>query len=201
MNGRNFNPAYYEALSKAPGISLPAARTWSILLTSANHGTVGPVGSTFPHAGEKHERVQVIEIVEAGAPPAPGVDLAGLVVVGIDWSSDFLAEVRANGLEEAAGLVDAAAEGSLRSATAAAIRALKSTTPTATNTAGAVPSQDFALRSRVADLLRLLEFATIETPSPGDADQAKKAMRDVKRMLDVAPPFVGRSNQEKGGAQ
>lgn len=54
-------------------------RSWSILLTSANHGTVGPVGSTFPHAGEKHERVQVMEIVEAGAPPAPGVDLAGLV--------------------------------------------------------------------------------------------------------------------------
>lgn len=54
-------------------------RSWSILLTSANHGTVGPLGSTFPHAGEKHERVHVMEIVEAGAPPAPGVDLAGLV--------------------------------------------------------------------------------------------------------------------------
>jgi len=54
-------------------------RSWSILLTSANHGTVGPVGSTFPHAGEHHERVRVVEIVEAGAPPSPGVDLAGLV--------------------------------------------------------------------------------------------------------------------------
>jgi len=59
-------------------------RSWSILLTSANHGTVGPVGSTFPHAGEKHERVQVVEIVEAGAPPAPGTDLGGLVRVTID---------------------------------------------------------------------------------------------------------------------
>jgi len=56
-----------------------AQRSWSILLTSANHGTVGPVGSTFPHAGEHHERVVVTELVEAGAPPAPGVDLAGLV--------------------------------------------------------------------------------------------------------------------------
>ena len=56
-----------------------APRSWAILLTSANHGTVGPVGSTFPHAGEQHERVQVMEIVEAGAPPAPGVDLGGLV--------------------------------------------------------------------------------------------------------------------------
>ena len=54
-------------------------RSWSLLLTSENHGAVGPLGSTFPHAGEKHERVQVVEIVAAGVPPAPGVDLAGLV--------------------------------------------------------------------------------------------------------------------------
>ncbi|WP_306393439.1 hypothetical protein [Telluria beijingensis] len=138
----NHNPAYFDALANSRGIALPAARTWSILLTSANHGTVGPIGSTFPHAGEKHERVQVMEIVEAGAPPAPGADLAGLVRVGIDWSTDFLAEVRAHALEEAAGLVDAATEGSLRSATSAAIRALKGVTPTATNTAGAVPEGD-----------------------------------------------------------
>lgn len=58
------------------------SRTWSILLTSANHGTVGPAGAAFPHAGEHHERVQVVEIVAAGAPPAPGVDLAGLVRFG-----------------------------------------------------------------------------------------------------------------------
>jgi len=59
-------------------------RTWALLLTSENHGTVGPVGSTFPHAGEKHERVQVMEIVEAGAAPAPGTDLGGLVRITID---------------------------------------------------------------------------------------------------------------------
>ena len=59
-------------------------RSWSILLTSANHGTVGPVGSTFSHAGEHHERVQVMEIVEAGSSPAPDVDLAGLVRITID---------------------------------------------------------------------------------------------------------------------
>lgn len=47
-------------------------RRWSILLTSANHGTVGPLGSTFAHAGEKHERVDVIEVVANGAAPAPG---------------------------------------------------------------------------------------------------------------------------------
>jgi len=58
-------------------------RYWSLLLTSENHGAVGPAGSTFPHAGEKHERVVVMEIVEAGSPPAPGVDLAGLVVLNL----------------------------------------------------------------------------------------------------------------------
>jgi len=57
-------------------------RSWSLLLTSENHGAVGPLGSTFPHAGEKHERVQVVEIVAAGSAPAPGVDLAGLVRFG-----------------------------------------------------------------------------------------------------------------------
>jgi len=79
VNHRNPNPACFDALAKARGVQLPQARSWSILLTSANHGTVGPVGSTFPHAGEHHERVQVMEIVEAGSPPAPGVDLGGLV--------------------------------------------------------------------------------------------------------------------------
>lgn len=59
-------------------------RSWAVLLTSENHGTVGPVGCTFPWAGEKHERVQVMEIVEAGAPPAPGTDLGGLVRIAID---------------------------------------------------------------------------------------------------------------------
>lgn len=62
--------------ARAAGIE---PRIWSILLTSANHGIVGPLGSAFRHAGEHHERVQVVEIVEAGAPPAPGTDLAGLV--------------------------------------------------------------------------------------------------------------------------
>ena len=79
MNDRTLNPAYYETLAAARGIKPAPARSWSILLTSANHGAVGPLGSTFPHAGEHHERVKVVEIVEAGAPPAPGTDLTGLV--------------------------------------------------------------------------------------------------------------------------
>lgn len=55
------------------------ARTWSILLTSGNRGLAAPVGHAFGTEGEKYERVQVMEIVEAGSPPAPGVDLGGLV--------------------------------------------------------------------------------------------------------------------------
>lgn len=46
---------------------------------------------------------------------------------------------------------------------------------------------DAALRSRVADLLHLLQFARIETPTAGDAEQAEKAMNDLERML-AAPP-------------
>ena len=45
-----------------------------------------------------------------------------------------------------------------------------------------IPS-DAALRSRVADLLHLLQFARIETPTAGDAEQAEKAMNDLERML------------------
>lgn len=50
-------------------------RRWSILLTSANHGTVGPLGSTFPHAGEHHERVVVVEVPAAAGAPVDQVNL------------------------------------------------------------------------------------------------------------------------------
>jgi len=52
-----------------------AQRSWSILLTSANHGTVGPLGSTFPHAGEHHERVVVVEMPTAAGAPSDEVNL------------------------------------------------------------------------------------------------------------------------------
>ena len=52
-----------------------AARTWSILLTSENHGTVGPVGCAFPWAGEKHERVLVVEVPAAAGAPSDQVNL------------------------------------------------------------------------------------------------------------------------------
>lgn len=86
--------------STTPPQNTAAGRAWSILLTSENHGTVGPLGSTFPHAGEKHERVQVVEVVTAGAPPAPGADLAGLVCIDersalAASDSDLLEVVRA----------------------------------------------------------------------------------------------------------
>ena len=68
-------------------------RTWSLCMTSENHGTVGPAGCKFSHAPEKHERVQVVEIVAAGSPPAPGVDLSGLMRFGFcDINDDEFVE-------------------------------------------------------------------------------------------------------------
>ena len=68
-------------------------RSWSLCMNSENHGTVGPAGCKFSHAPEKHERVQVVEIVPAGSPPAPGVDLSGLMRFGFcDINDDEFVE-------------------------------------------------------------------------------------------------------------
>lgn len=70
--------AITRAAGATPSTITPAAaarRAWSILLTSANHGTVGPIGSTFPHAGEKHERVVVVEVPAAAGAPSDEVNL------------------------------------------------------------------------------------------------------------------------------
>jgi len=77
-------------------------RTWSLCMTSENHGTVGPAGCTFSHAPEKHERVLVVEVPSpAGAPSdqvnlklitAPVAAKASHVVVPaeqIEWSLDL----------------------------------------------------------------------------------------------------------------
>jgi len=54
-------------------------RTWSLCMTSENHGTVGPAGCTFSHAPEKHERVLVVEVPAAADAP---VDQVNLQLVG-----------------------------------------------------------------------------------------------------------------------
>lgn len=80
-------PQVGDKLFAAPARAVAAgrpARTWSLLLTSENHGQVGKLGCNFPWAPGQHERVQVMEIVEAGAAPAPGTDLGGLVRITID---------------------------------------------------------------------------------------------------------------------
>ena len=69
-------------------------RTWALCMTSENHGTVGKAGDPFHHAPGKHERVQVVEIVAAGTPPAPDVDLAGLVRIDVTDLVGKLDEVR-----------------------------------------------------------------------------------------------------------
>jgi len=68
-------------------------RTWALCMTSENHGTVGKAGDPFSHAPGKHERVQVVEIVAADTPPAPDVDLAGLVRIDVADLIDKLGDV------------------------------------------------------------------------------------------------------------
>jgi hypothetical protein len=50
-------------------------RTWSLCMTSENHGTVGPAGCKFSHAPEKHERVLVVEVPTAAGAPVDQVNL------------------------------------------------------------------------------------------------------------------------------
>ena len=52
-------------------------RTWSLCMTSENHGTVGKAGDPFSHAPGKHERVLVVE-VPAGT-RAPVAEFKGYV--------------------------------------------------------------------------------------------------------------------------
>lgn len=46
---------------------------------------------------------------------------------------------------------------------------------------------DQFMRARVADLLHLLQYASIKTPSSGDAEQAQQAMSDLARMIAEPP--------------
>lgn len=41
------------------------------------------------------------------------------------------------------------------------------------------PEPDFYLRTKVCDLLHLLAFADIKTPTPGDADQARTILASL----------------------
>ena len=49
---------------------------------------------------------------------------------------------------------------------------------------GAQSTRDLLLRSRVADLLHLLQFAQIACPTAGDSEQAEVVMADIRRMLE-----------------
>ena len=48
----------------------------------------------------------------------------------------------------------------------------------------AQPTRDLLLRSRVADLLHLLQFAQVACPTAGDSEQAEAVMADIRRMLE-----------------
>ncbi|WP_053298879.1 hypothetical protein [Burkholderia multivorans] len=49
-----------------------------------------------------------------------------------------------------------------------------------------MPSNE-VLTARVADLLHLLSFATIHTPSEGDEPQIRRALHDIKALLADHP--------------
>jgi len=50
-------------------------RSWSLCMTSENHGTVGKAGDPFSHAPGKHERVLVVEVPAAAGAPTDQVNL------------------------------------------------------------------------------------------------------------------------------
>ncbi|MCA8249145.1 hypothetical protein LGN12_18460 [Burkholderia multivorans] len=55
-----------------------------------------------------------------------------------------------------------------------------------------------ALLPRVADLLHLLSFATIHTPSEGDEPQIRRALHDIKAMIAAAPQPPAQANAREG---
>lgn len=91
--------AITRAAGAMPSTMTPAAaarRAWAILLTSANHGVVGPLGSTFPHAGEKHERVVVVEVPAGAGAPSDEVNLVLRAVPAAEASAgDITTDERA----------------------------------------------------------------------------------------------------------
>jgi hypothetical protein len=60
-------------------------RTWSLCMTSENHGTVGPAGCTFSHAPEKHERVLVVEVPAAANKAAEEGELPKMPALPDAW--------------------------------------------------------------------------------------------------------------------
>lgn len=74
----------------------------------------------------------------------------------------------------------AACTGTLTEAVAAMRAALSQQAPEAVPVA-----QDWLLRSRVADLLHLLEFSSITSATGTDDVQARKVMADLRRMLSA----------------
>ncbi|WP_261534459.1 hypothetical protein [Burkholderia multivorans] len=55
-----------------------------------------------------------------------------------------------------------------------------------------------ALLPRVADLLHLLSFATIHTPSEGDEPQIRRALHDIKAMIAAAPQPPAQAHAREG---
>lgn len=168
-----------------PSRTADIPRSWSLLLTSENHGAVGPLGSTFPHAGEKHERVQVVEIVATGSAPAPGVDLAGLVRFGFcDINDDEF-------LERPDGAYFLAHEVEARCASAAPVAAQ----------AGQAAMPLPAWRGIKAVLTNLIAVASIRiSDKDEDDDQLIDDAAEAVRQLDAAMQASTSGERQEGGA-
>jgi len=120
------------------GVAAPQGATISILQPHADGTTTVIYGGTHP-AGDSMGRA-VVAAAHANSPEIPdgslideGTSAPGTpeaprpVVMGIDYSTDYLTEQRAAMRDAAAQLVENALEGSLRADTARAIRALDAT--------------------------------------------------------------------------
>jgi len=160
-------------------------RTWSLCMTSENHGTVGPAGCKFTHAPDKHERVQVVEIVAAGSPPAPGVDLSDLMRFGFcDINDDEFLE-RPDGAYFLAHQVEA------RCASAAPVAAQ----------AGQVAVPLPAWRGIKAVLTNLIAVASIRiSDKDEDDDQLIDDAAEAVRQLDAAMQASTSGERQEGGA-
>ncbi|MCA8502207.1 hypothetical protein LGN13_10925 [Burkholderia multivorans] len=86
-------------------------------------------------------------------------------------------------------LADAAARGIAWMAFKAGAAYARASSPNAAGAEGIEPTMpsNEVLTARVADLLHLLSFATIHTPSDGDEPQIRRALHDIKAMIAAAP--------------
>jgi hypothetical protein len=182
-------------------------RTWSLCMTSENHGTVGPAGCKFTHAPDKHERVLVVEVPAAAGAPVDQVSLQLVTSAGgqadVDralraaqaWVNEEYMCGRRMGKGEPAlsGRADAA-----KTECIAAILALAA--PVAAQ-AGQVAVPLPAWRGIKAVLTNLIAVASIRiSDKDEDDDQLIDDAAEAVRQLDAAMQASTSGERQEGGA-